>query len=508
MSELELKFQIPEHALPSLRAALLAHGAQRTRLRARYFDTADGLLARHLVALRLRLEGRHWVQTLKAAGAGAVHRLEHEVRVPGGAAKLPALDLQRHAGSEADRALQAALQAMPGAVLVERHATDITRLHGLLSTDEGTLVEVALDIGRAMAGGRWASITELELEHKGGPVRGLFSLAEAWVHHGGLWLSTITKAERGQRLMVEPEQAPRTATHRPGKPGKPGKAGKAGRSAKPGFDGAADGPALLPVLLQGTLAEVLEPATDVAEGDSAAETIHRLRVALRRLRTVLRELPALSTHISPAWDAALSHTFGELGPTRDQQAVADTVRPLLQAARAPRLQWQARPAPDPGAAVRAPDFQATLVAILGLAHAEPACFAALSNAQLRALVSDRLDTLHGQVTRGGRRFLRLPAAQQHRVRKRLKSLRYLIELTLPLWPEREVKPCLKQLARAQKALGLHNDVAVAAAAFRDDATLHPEAWFAAGWLQAHLAVTARGAHRALREVAQGGRFWA
>ena len=52
-----------------------------------------------------------------------------------------------------------------------------------------------------------------------------------------------------------------------------------------------------------------------------------------------------------------------------------------------------------------------------------------------------------------------------------------------------------------------NDVAVAAEAFRTDAAAHPDAWFAAGWLEAHLAVTARSAHKALVKVAEGGKFW-
>ena len=490
MSELELKLRIPEGALPSLRQALRAHGAKSTRLQARYFDTADGLLARHLVALRLRLEGRRWVQTLKAAGTGAVHRLEDEVRVSGTPGVVPQLDLHLHDGGEAGVALQAALQSEPGAVLLERHATDITRLHCLLQTSGGTVIEVALDTGRAMAGANVVPITELELEHKSGPIQGLFDLAAAWVPHGGLWLCTITKAERGQRLM-DPEGRATVA-----------------KPAMPELEVSADGPTLLKALLQATLAQVLAPASEVAEGDTAEDTIHQLRVALRRLRTVLRELSALSATISPEWDAALAHTFGLLGQTRDQQAVTAAVQPLLQAAGAPRLNWHAPKAADPAAAVRDSAFQTTLVSILALAHAGAECFAPLSAKQVLAHLSARLRKLHGQVTRDGTRFERLPLEQQHRVRKRLKRLRYLIDLTVTLWPERAVKRYLKNLSKAQKAMGLHNDVAVAAEAFRADAATHPDAWFATGWLQAHLAVTAHSARKTLTPVAKSKKFWA
>ena len=490
MSELELKLRIPEDALVSLRQALRGHGAKRTRLQARYFDTADGLLAHHRVALRLRLEGRHWVQTLKAAGTGAVHRLEHEVRVPGSPGVAPPLDLSLHDGSEAGMALQAALHSAPGAVLLERHATDITRLHCLLQTSGGTAIEVALDSGRAMAGTHVVPITELELEHKSGPVQGLFDLAAAWVPHGGLWLCTITKAERGQRLMAPNDRA---ADAKP---------------AMPELEASADGPTLLKALLQATLAQVLVPASEVAEGDTAENTIHQLRVALRRLRTVLRELSALSANIDPEWDAALAHTFGLLGQTRDQQAVTAAVQPLLQAAGAPRLAWHAPQAAEPGAAVRDSDFQTTLVSILALAHAGPECFADFSAKQVLAHLSGRLRKLHRQVSQDASRFERLPLEQQHRVRKRLKRLRYLIDLTVPLWPKRAVKRYLKNLGKAQKSMGLHNDVAVAAEAFREDATSHPDAWFAAGWLQAHLAVTAQGARKSLVTVIKSSKFWA
>lgn len=506
MSELELKFRIPDAALASLRQALRSQGARRTRLQARYFDTEDGLLARHLVALRLRLEGRRWVQTLKAAGAGAVHRLEHEVRVPGSPSAVPPLNLRLHDGSEAGDALQAALQSRPDAELLEQHGTDITRLHCLVQTSGGTVVEVALDTGQAMAGSLSVAITELELEHKGGPVGGLFEWADALVQHGGLWLCSITKAERGQRLagQTQPSATPKPAPMPTPRPAR--------KAQGPRLAASADGATLLRTVLQATLTPVLAAASEVAEGDTAADTIHRLRVALRRLRTVLHELQPLSAAIVPAWDAALADSFALLGQTRDQQAVAAAVQPLLQAAGAPRLHWQADVPVAPAVAVREGRFQATLLAILALAHAGPERFAALSSQQVMALLSARLHKLHGQVAREGRHFEALPIVQQHRVRKRVKRLRYLIDLTGGLWPERgdkrSVKRFVQHLSAAQAALGAHNDVAVAAAAFRRDAAAHPEAWFAAGWLQAHLAVTARRARKALVKVAEGHQFWA
>ena len=93
------------------------------------------------------------------------------------------------------------------------------------------------------------------------------------------------------------------------------------------------------------------------------------------------------------------------------------------------------------------------------------------------------------------------------MRKRLKRLRYLAELTIDLWPQDQVQRYLKRMAAAQDALGHHNDVAVAAAAFRADASTQPASWFAAGYLEAHLAVTARAARKALTRVSQVDCFW-
>ena len=86
--ETEFKFHIPHEHLKAVEAALRGADAVRTRLRASYFDTADGTLAARGVVLRLRQEGRRWVQTAKATGDGPLRRLEHNVEL--GAARAAA----------------------------------------------------------------------------------------------------------------------------------------------------------------------------------------------------------------------------------------------------------------------------------------------------------------------------------------------------------------------------------------------------------------------------------
>ena len=79
MQEIELKFQIPQGALAAVKAELasLPGGqAPAQKLQAAYFDTQDRKLAKARAALRVRQEDEDWVQTLKAAGANAMTRLE------------------------------------------------------------------------------------------------------------------------------------------------------------------------------------------------------------------------------------------------------------------------------------------------------------------------------------------------------------------------------------------------------------------------------------------------
>jgi CHAD domain-containing protein len=260
-------------------------------------------------------------------------------------------------------------------------------------------------------------------------------------------------------------------------------------------------------LLQATLQQVIANASTIAEGHEHAEVVHQLRVGLRRLRSVLRELSALSPAIRPEWDAVLSAAFGKLGQRRDHEVVSAAVRPLLESVSAPLLTWTPPERVDPVAVVRDTKFQVTLVTILALAHGEAAQFAPLTPQATRELLAKTLDDLYRKVERDGRRFERLPLEQQHHVRKRLKRLRYLAELTASLWPGHAVQGYLKRMNAAQDALGHHNDVAVAAAAFRADAREHPAAWFAAGFLQAHLGVTARAARKALVKTLDEKCFW-
>lgn len=492
MNELELKLGVSPAALPEVIHALTARGARRVRLEATYYDTADGLLGRHQVVLRLRREGDEWVQTVKAPGRSAAHRLEHEIVLdPPPEGTAPSIDLARHDGSEAGAALREVLKAAGDApALARRQGTQIERQHCTVQVAPDTVVELALDTGFVTFGDQRARVTELECEHKRGAVHGLFDVAREWLASDGLWLGTITKAQRGERLMR-------------------GEGPVAVKADALRYDKRANGRTVLQAVLASVLSQVLANASEVAEGSQDEDVVHQLRVGLRRLRTALRELAMFSDAIAPSWAPALSEAFTRLGELRDRQAVTVAVEPLLARA---GLTPGALPAPAPidvAAVVKAPAFQLALLGMLELVHADVADDAASAPGAkaTRKALARRLQALHRKVQRRGPRFDTLAPDAQHRVRKQLKRLRYLAEFAAPLWPRKDVDRYLKRLRPMQDVLGLHNDVVVAAGLYRDESDGSPGFRQAAELLHAHLPSSGKDARRALKKLRNSDRFW-
>jgi inorganic triphosphatase YgiF len=490
MHELELKFQILPSVLSSLVQAMHEHGARTAHLVARYFDTPDGALARNGIALRLRRERGRWVQAVKVQVGDSLERLEHEVPLRERGRAVPASDVARHDGTPAGARLREALGAAGAGPLDGCWTTDVLRRACLVRQD-GSAIELALDVGLVAAGARSAPLAEVEFELKSGSPDALFALARAWCGHGGLWLDVRSKAQRGAALAAGREHA--EPLH----------------SRVPALDPAMNGTQLQRAVLRAVLEQVLANASEVAAGSTDDEHVHQLRVGLRRLRTALRELPGLGAGLPATGADAIARTFEVLGNARDERAVAQAVRPLLERARAPAADWIARPrvVPAAAAAVCDPAFQLALLDLLCFAHDDTAAAGGLPAPLAREHLARRLARAHGQVVRDGRRFAALPIEAQHRLRKRLKRLRYLAEFVQTLWPAKSARRYLRQLGPAQDALGHHNDVAVACERFRQDAAADPRAWFAAGWLQAHGAVTAAAAQRALEPLLNAPRFW-
>lgn len=534
--EIEFKFHIPAGRLKAVEAALRRGTVVRTRLQARYFDTADQGLAAQGIVLRLRKEGPRWVQTAKATGDNALHRLEHNVDLgaAAGSGAVPAIDPQRHQGTPVGDRLAKVLAAS-GAPLVERQSTDIVRLTRDVRTTGagGAVVELALDVGKVVAHAgtpeqRESPVCELELELKRGNVQGLVALARRWSQQHGLWFSTVSKAERGARLLAKLDVVPAVKAETP-------------RFAEEKHDHKLDGRAIQQAVVASCLAQMLPNASEIAAGSSDEEQIHQLRIGIRRLRTALRELAGLDERTDlfngAEWEPPLVEAFRALGVLRDREQVLKLAQPQLRDAGAPEFDplagddAAAAHAPSPGEVVRAPAFQSVLVSLIGFTAAAtaavedapkggaeaseqaPSPSGPLEAGDARRSLRKRLRRLHEQIVRDGRRFESLASEDQHRTRKRLKRLRYLAEFVAPLFADADDKKksaaerYLERLRPAQDALGEFNDEAVALALYREATQRDARAWFAVGWFSARHDAGAKACRKALGKIEKAPRFW-
>ena len=495
MQEIELKFQVPLEREAGVRRAVATASSRVQRLQARYFDTPDRRLATAGLALRLRKEGDHWVQTVKARGDGMMHRGEDEVRVPAGP-EPPALDLARHAATPAALALRELLPGGAEAELVEVFATDIRRTRREVRTAGGALVEIALDEGQVRGARGVAPVLELEFELLRGPPSALAALAARWVARHHLWLDVRSKAERGDRLTRPPEPVP------------------AIKATRPFLHPVMSGEQALRAILANCLAQVLANAGELASESGTPEHLHQCRIGLRRLRCALRDFGGLAGDAAPpesaAWQAQLSALFRRLGGTRDRDALQEQLLPALVAAGAPfrELPPLAAATEEPGAVLREREAGGLWLAMLAYVHAE-ATHVAPDGTQpaLRRAVRATLNRLHRQVAREAARYAELDEAGQHRVRKRLKRLRYGVEFSSTLFPAVAVGRYLAAVRPAQDALGERQDLLVAQSLFEAQLVADPRAWFAVGWLVARRAHVVACCSEALAGIADAPLFW-
>jgi inorganic triphosphatase YgiF len=482
MTEIELKFQVPVERRAALGRAVATATAKRLSLRARYFDTADRRLGRAGLALRVRKEGRRWVQTLKGAGDGIWQRLEHEVPLRVAPGVVPVADPALHDGTPAGDALR---QALGDGELQPIYGTEVTRTLRLLRAP-GCVVELAFDQGALTAGERRWPLCELEFELKSGDAAALVSLAARWVQRFGLTLDVRTKAERGDRLA------------RGQRLGAPVKALPLSLPADVDCDSA------LRLVVGNCLQQVLGNAADLThEAETEPEHLHQLRVGLRRLRTALRELGPLSPTLPADWGQGLSALFGRLGSARDRDALAQTLLPALHKAGAEHLELPVIEA-EPAARIA---LRETATTLLWLQLVAFAAGSAASEQVFVPAVGKRLARLFKQVRADAARFEALDDTARHRLRKRVKRLRYLSEFVGTLFRPSPLRRFLKRLAPAQEALGDFNDVCVARALFKDAAADDPLAMFALGWLAHERDDAIARCTRALAPLRRAEPFW-
>jgi triphosphatase len=505
MSEIELKFGVPEQAVGAIERALRRHGGRAHAIESRYWDSADRRLAEAGVSLRLRKSAGRWEQTVKAAGPSPAERVEETVPRPGRwGTESPAPDLRLHAGTPAESLVAAAArrEGVAPSPLAPVFRSVVKRL--ALEIDvRGARVEIAFDRGAIDAGDRSLPVCEVETELKRGDATALIDVARAGIDAHGLWLSTTSKAVRGDRL-AGPADAARATKARPAQ-----------------LREGASGDDIFRAVIRSCLDQILANASVLADGELDDDVVHQLRIGIRRMRTAWRELASWRGSLAPTWEAPAAELFRALGTYRDRQTVAASMQQQLAAAGSPEPVLRPPGTPpdsDPVALVRAGPFQHALldvVAFLLVPANAPAPVNDDRAGNIEAagmspgdVIGAHLGKLHARLKRDARRFDQLAELERHAVRKRLKRLRYLSELVAPLYRGGRVGRFLDQLGPAQDELGHYMDLIVALGLAHDliDAG-DARAWFNVGWLKAQLPRALARCAKALRRVAVTRPFW-
>ena len=456
--ELELKLLVsPEDQRSLMNSGLVARYAigpgQEKHLRSIYYDTAEHSLAELGYSLRVRDDGKAYVQTLKFAPPEEKSFSRHEWETPLHDSKP---DFSRLPTS----AIGPATARLGAKALVPIFSTLVTRQAIPLSF-KGTKLELAFDQGVITAGDRERPVSEIEIELEKGEAARLHELALELLDVAPLRWSTASKFERGYALAR----------------GTPPPISKAPSSALT-QDTTLD--AAIAAILAGCQRHLL--ANEFAAEDGRdPEAVHQMRVALRRMRAGFalfrRELETegFKPHDREAkwiahklgtcrnWDVFETETLakakieeaehrvleGAAEPKRDESYGA--LRKAFAGRRYARFQLSL------GHFIECGDWRSELDRPMGTQLAEPAAKFARSP----------LDALLRKARRKGKRFEKLSLRKRHRLRVALKELRYAIEFFEPLFRKAKAKKYGKKVALLQKLLGKDSDAITTNALLRE-----------------------------------------
>lgn len=467
--EIELKLALPEDAHRTfLRHPLLRQAAHKQvyRLTNLYYDTPALDLRSRGIALRLRAQGKFWLQSVKCAGsrAGGLSARPEWEGPYGGHFDFAAID-----DPEVRDWLERPKVASRIAPIFE---TNFQRIAWTFELVRGTRIELALDRGWIAAGGQREAISEIEIELLEGNPAELFALAQALAERVPLVPAPLSKADRGYRLFrqepVEPCRAvaiPLAATDTPVE-------------------------AFRRIAL-GCLDHLQRNHAGAIISDDP-EYIHQMRVATRRLRAALRLFgPLLPEGFADQLLSSLRALLAMLGAARDYDVLlAEIAAPVLRALPdEPRLAALVGIITERGFAVRreavqmlrSPHYGKVVLKTLATLHGLEAKVGAggtAAEAPVEPLSLLDFSTTH--LRRLRKKTLALAAqarvddpASLHALRIGIKRLRYALEFFAPLAAAKPMQKLLSHLAALQDTLGQINDLANAGAVLMDCADDEP-----------------------------------
>lgn len=470
--ETELKLHIsPENLLrlkrhPLLRS-LATSRARTLKLYSIYYDTADLELHRRAMALRLRREGKHFLQTMKGGGeisAGLHQRNEWETPVP---SEQLDLALLKASGADLPHGVRNRLQPV--------FVTDFSRNVRMLKF-EGAEIELCMDSGEIRAGQAHCPISELELELKSGSPQELFKLALVLLDIVPMDVEHTSKAEYGYLLFS---------------------------ASKPSA-----GKGRFPVLKKSqTIASALQSLISACLGHVQSnvpgallkldeEYLHQVRVGLRRLRVVLaiaqryrpdQELALLRAQAaklgvelgrSREWDVFVTQT---LAPICTRLPEHEGLREVLHTSEKERNHQHAGMEKH----LASQDFQRLLLRFGAWMQGMQAEQVTEAEASLERFAAQVLEKRSKQVLNCGGELVGENAEQLHSLRIACKKLRYSIDMLGGLFSETKTNSYLAGLSELQDILGTLNDIAVAHRLLNelDNAARHDTLTLIRGWIE-------------------------
>ena len=456
-TEIELKLQVRSADMPLLRDSALLSGPAASRgvtrmLESVYFDTADLRLRRKNMTLRVRKQGRRYVQTVKSGSryaGGALHRGEWEAPLASAAPDVAAIaaEANGHLGD------------LRAGELRPVFASHIKRTIRHVGNGVGPAIEVAFDEGEIRTPeGAAIAVSEVELELKSGDPSALYDLALALGEIAPLRVESRSKSERGYALV---DDAARAAVH----------AGPIELTAAMSVEDA------LGAIIRQCLDHLAHNETLVLQ-DRDAAALHQMRVALRRMRSAFSVFrPLLPPAQYGLFAAEIKWLAGVLGAAREWDVfLAELVGPvrgylahdagLAALESAARERW-AQSYAAVSEAVASPRYTNLLLRMGGWLDGKGWRQQPVSESSAVLLgpvvtLADRLlAKRRKRVLKRGAHFARQTPAHRHDLRVALKKLRYATEFFRSLYDRKSVQRYLRHLTELQSTLGHLNDVASA-----------------------------------------------
>ena len=539
MVERELSMHVPQAAQLALGKELRALKARRITLNARYYDTPERELASARIALRIRKEGKQWVQTLKSPGADPLSRVELNHARP-----EPVLDLSVYH----DTPFAAILERFSDRLTL-RFETRVTRLI-YCTRYEDSEVELSFDRGEIHAANLRLPISEIEFELISGESEAMFALGAEWLSRYGLILEFRSKAERGDALaklacneFAEGDPESELAPQSEADPREP-TSDELEHIARARRPASVNLKAKSPILqayvdcVNECVTQIIRNATfaagvDTAQADNAlhVDYTHQLRVGIRRLRSCWKLFEGWAPPVDAEIVQLLRDQFSKLGDTRNNDVIRLYIAPELERAGMPAtmLPFAESPVAHETSTAGESGFQMLALRLLkgvvfysDVAEEEAQSLADspdakpvpiiwdnsqfVSDVPLKRALTKRLNEWRKKVLRQGLAFDSLSIDEQHDARKKIKRLRYALQFASGLFSSAKLEPFFEALEEIQQVLGALNDYYMAEAFYAELTRDQPQAWFAIGWLRARQADKQAEAKKAFKRFDKLGKI--